>query len=299
MQDLRSRRHLFYVAVVCAVMFGQTLVVSAASVPRRVVSLAPSITEMLYAIGAGSQVVGISAYCNYPAGIRQAKAVVGTSLALNEERLLTLKPDLILSIESPAHQIRRMQRLTGAPVQVLTTKRLADVFSNLRTVGHLTGRQAQAEALITALQTRLAGLRAGPKRDSKRVFYMVWHQPLMGCTADSYLGDLIAEAGATNVVPGGQTTAYPVLSDEFVIMANPDVILGPGTMRSALATFAKTHPGIKAVREHQIKTVNEDLVARPGPRVVEAVIAIREALDSRRFGGQKKLPGDRLRSSDK
>ncbi len=293
------RRHAFYVAVICVIAVGHASSVFAAGVPGRVVSLAPSITEMLYAIGAGSQVVGISAYCNYPLGINQTKAVVGTSLALNEERLLTLKPDLILSIESPAHQIKRMQQLTGVPVRVLTTKRLWDVFLNLRRLGHLTGHQAQAEALVTTLQARLAGLRAGPKRDSKRVFYMVWHQPLMGCTADSYLGDLITEAGGTNVVPGGQTTAYPVLSDEFVMMANPDVILGPGTMRSALTTFAKTHPGVKAVREQQIKTVNEDLVARPGPRVVEAVIAIREALGARHVGGQKTLPGDRLRSSDK
>ncbi|MDB5101014.1 MAG: putative Vitamin import system, periplasmic binding protein BtuF [Cyanobacteria bacterium RYN_339] len=247
----------------------------AASPARRIVSLGPALTEMLFALGLDQQVVGVTTYCNFPAAAL-AKPKIGDALHLNEERVISLRPDLIVSVEGDRTRLDRIAKLTGARLQVLPTRHVNDIWGNFRTLGALTGRAAEAAAQTAKLQARVAALTAKPGGTSPGVFYMVWDQPLMTAGQDSYLNDLITLAGGRNVVM--DRSSYPSFSWEALLAANPDVILGPRNMDKGLKALEGRYPALKAVQGHKLRTLPDDVISRPGPRVAEALAAVRAAL---------------------
>jgi len=242
---------------------------------RRIVSLGPALTEMLFALGLDQQVVGVTTYCNFPAAAL-AKPKIGDALHLNEERVIALHPDLIVSVEGDRARLDRIAKLTGARLQVLPTRHVQDIWNNFRTLGALTGRASEAAAQTARLQARVASLTAKPGGARPAVFYMVWDQPLMTAGQDSYLNDLITLAGGRNVVV--DRGSYPGFSWEALLAANPDVILGPRNMASGLKGLEAKYPGLKAVQSHRLRTLPDDVISRPGPRVAEALAAVRAAL---------------------
>lgn len=268
-------------ALVLAVLLLLALLVtgtqpSQAAAGQRIVSLGPSITEMLYALGLESRVVGVTTYCNYPPQAAR-KPKVGAALDLNEERVLSLKPDLILTVEGDAQRRDRLARLTGAQVVVLPTQRVEDIWTHMRRIGALTGTQTKAEHVTRRLQQRLAAAR--PKtQGGQKVFYMVWNQPLMSAGPASYLDDLITLAGGRNVVTARSGGSYPTYSWEALLAANPDVILGPQNMKPALEGLKRQYPHLRAVKTQRVRTLPDDLISRPGPRVVEALEAVTRAM---------------------
>lgn len=246
---------------------------------QRVLSLAPSVTEMLFALGLGSRVVGVTTYCNYPAAATK-KPRVGDALALNDELAMSLKPDLILAAEGDRARLDRLARLTGAKLEVLSTKRVSDIWTNMRAIGRLTGTEAHAAREATALQARLkaAAARYPARTPAPTAFYMVWDQPLMAAGPDSYLDDLIQLAGARNVVKASAGNSYPAYSWESLLAANPSVILGPRNMAGPLKKLESRYPHLQAVKAKRVRTLPDDLISRPGPRVVEAFEAVATAL---------------------
>lgn len=243
---------------------------------KRIVSVAPSITEMLYALGLENRVIGVSSYCNYPPEVRN-KAKVGDANALNEEVILGLKPDLILLAEGDRSRLERLASLGSVKVVLLPTHHVADIYANLASIGRLTGEVPRATGLIRDLKTRVAGHAAPRGGVRPRVFYMVWDRPLMTAGPDSYLSDLITLAGGTNVVASG-AGSYPTYSWEALLAADPDVILGPANMGPALKGLSHDYPRLRAVKANRVRTLPDDLVSRPGPRVVEALDAVVAAL---------------------
>jgi iron complex transport system substrate-binding protein len=242
---------------------------------RRIVSLGPALTEMLFALGLDQQVVGVTTYCNYPPAAA-AKPRIGDALHLNEERVIALHPDLIVSVEGDRARLDRIAKLTGARLQVLPTRHVADIWANFRTLGALTGHAAEATAQTVRLQARVKALTAPAAGVRPGVFYMVWDQPLMTAGQDSYLNDLITLAGGRNVV--ADRGSYPSFSWEALLAANPDVILGPRNMASGLKALEGKYPSLKAVATHRLRTLPDDVISRPGPRVAEALAAVRAAL---------------------
>jgi iron complex transport system substrate-binding protein len=242
---------------------------------RRVLSLAPAITEMLYALDLGDRVVGRSSYCNFPPAALK-KPSVGAALDLNEELVVALHPDLILATEGDAARRARLARLTGARVEVLGSQHVAQIWENMRRIGALTGTEAQAARKAAALKARLAAKTARPG-GGPTVFYMVWDQPLMTAGRDSYLNDLITLAGGRNVVdlPGA---AYPAFAWEALLAKDPQVILGPTNKADALKALAGRYPQLRAVKARRVRALPDDLISRPGPRVVEALTAVEQAL---------------------
>lgn len=245
----------------------------------RIVSLAPAITEMLYALDQGRWVVGVSSFCNYPPEVR-GKPVVGAATDLNEERLISLRPDLILTVEGDRSRLERLSRLGGVKIVVLRTRHVVDIWENLQTIGRLTGEAVRAGRLVRDLKGRLAARAAAAARrpEHPRVFYMVWDKPLMTAGQDSYLNDLIALAGGRNIVSGERGASYPTYSWEALLAADPEVILGPRNMAGSLAALSQQYPQLQAVRANRIRNLPDDLISRPGPRVVEALQAVEEAL---------------------
>jgi iron complex transport system substrate-binding protein len=248
----------------------------AASSPR-ILSLAPAITEMVYALGLDPELVGVTSYCNYPPAALK-KPRVGNALDLNEELVVSLKPELILATEGDKGRLERLGKLTHARVLVLPTKHVADIWSNMRTIGKLTGTQARAEKEVKSLQARLKAAAARATKAHPSVFYMVWDKPLMTAGGDSYLNDLIALAGGKNVAAVSAGGSYPGYSWEALLAQNPQVILGPQNMASALKSLKRQYPSLQAVKGDRLRTVPDDLISRPGPRVVQALEAVEAAL---------------------
>ncbi|HEY9723906.1 MAG TPA: helical backbone metal receptor, partial [Oscillatoriaceae cyanobacterium] len=243
--------------------------------PLRIVSVGPDLTEMLYALGLGNCIVGVDSYSDYPPAARQ-KPHVGGAVDLSDEAVIAARPSLIVSVEGDRAHLDRLGRLTGARVAVLETHHVRDIWANLKELGALTGAHARAETLTHTLETQLAAHTAHGTRHPS-VFYMVWDKPLMTAGGDSYLDDLIALAGGRNIAHGAKG-AYPPYSWEAVLAADPDVILGPRTLAASLDALKQRYPFLRAVRSGHVRTLPDDLISRPGPRVVQALEAVEAAL---------------------
>lgn len=251
----------------------------AASGGQRILSLSPAATEMIYQLGLEARLVGVTTYCNYPPAA-QKKPRVGAALDLNEELAMALKPDLILVTEGDKARYARLGQLTRAKVVTLSTRNVKDIWADMRLIGAQTGVGARAEREVGALQARLKVVVAKlPKRRSApSVFYMVWDKPLMAAGPNSYLGDLIALAGGRNVVEALPGNAYPPYSWEAFLAKNPQVILGPQNMADSLTGLKQKYPHLQAVKAGRVRTLPDDLISRPGPRVVQALEAVGAAL---------------------
>lgn len=252
---------------------------SAEAKPERILSLAPSITEMLYALELGDRVVGVTSYCNYPPAAAK-KPRVGAALELNEELVIALRPTLILAAEGDAARRDRLARLTGAKVVLIETRHVKDIWKNMAAIGALTATEARARVVVGELQQKLAAKAASFKarKLNRSVFYMVWDAPLMTAGPESYLHDLIGLAGGQNIVSTRTGGAYPAYSTEALLAANPQVILGPQNMASGLQALSRRYPHLAAVKSRRVRTLPDDLISRPGPRVVEALDAVGQAM---------------------
>lgn len=249
---------------------------------QRLVVLGPSLCEMAFALGLGPKVVGVSRFCDFPAAAR-AKAVVGDALNLNEEALLATRPDLIVALEGDPQRLQRLGALAGARTAMLPTRRLADVGANLRRLGELAGALPQAQRLAAQLaaQVALEGASARAALLGRRpsALLLVWDEPLQVAGPQSYLHDLVQLAGGRNVVPSGLPGgAYPSFAVEGLLQADPEVILAPQSLRVGLGRLVAKHPQLQAAKARRWRTLPDDLVMRPGPRVVQALRLLSAAL---------------------
>ena len=249
--------------------------------PRRIVSLAPSVTELLFALGTGDRVVGGTRFCDYPpeaAGLPRVGGYTDPSV----EAVAGLKPDLVLAVPSPANRrpVEALRRL-GLSVEIVSDRRLADVRQALATVGDLLGRQAAARAAVARLDAGLDTVRrrvAGRPRPSVLLVY--GHRPLVVAAAGSWAGELLAIAGGDNVVAGD---GYPLRPLEQVLADAPavivDVAMAPaGSRREEAVRFWTRWPSLPAVRDGRVHVLNGGALMRPGPRAPEAAAALARVL---------------------
>jgi iron complex transport system substrate-binding protein len=249
----------------------------------RIVSVAPAITEILYAIGAGSALVAVSDYCNYPPAAK-AMPRIGSLNTLNVEKVVAFHPTLIVSAPGAREQWVHLTRVTRAPVFISQDGGISAILDTIDAMGRVTRHQAQATALGKAIQAKLAALRsANARRTHPRVFYMVWDDPLMSAGNGVYLDDLITKAGGRNAAASAPGF-YPRISYEALLADPPDIVIGPGNLKKQVAALAAK---VKA-RRHAI--VDEDIASRPGPRVVEALELFEEAIYGDSSRRQKTKP---------
>lgn len=246
---------------------------------HRIISLSPAVTEMLFAIGAGPMVVGVSDYCNFPPEVAQ-RPKVGAVMTLNLEKTLSLRPDLFLTTDGNPRFYERLDRLSRAQIVQVSSVTLASVSQNIEDLGRITGKEAEADRLAERIRRGIRETAArsgtGPR---PRVFYMVWGEPLITAGPGSYLDDLIRNAGGENAVRGlPPGNPYPPYSWEALVAADPDVILAPEHLKPTLDRLRRTQKGMKAVRTGRIVMLDDDLVSRPGPRVLEALEAVSKAI---------------------
>ena len=249
--------------------------------PERLVSLAPSITETLYALGLGDRLVGDTDYCEYPPEAKQ-KPHVGPILNPSLEKIVALKPDLVLG--SPeANRIETADRLArlGIPVYGVTAGTVEETLHSIEDLGQVLGREAEARALVQSLRRRIEAVEgrvAG--RGRPKVLFAVWYRPLTTVGARSFIGDVIRRAGGASISEDLQGE-WPRLSLEEALRRDPDVILFPRaeSFAPALEEFQRL-PGwrdLRAVRKRRMYFVS-DTIVRASPRLVDALEEVARAL---------------------
>ena len=242
--------------------------------PTRIVSLAPSVTEILFAIGAGDRVVGVTSFCNFPPEAL-AKPKVGGAFP-NLEVVLSLKPTLVLAPRDfiRPDMVAKLDQLK-IPLFILESNSIEDVLRHIQTVGRMLGRTEQSDAVAGDLRRRVAEVKtrtAGATRP--RVFYVLNSDPLMTAGPGSFIHQLIELAGGTNVAAGAPVP-YPRLSLEEVIRQDPQVILFPVGDEEGIPDQEQQRwlrwPTLSAVKQNRFVRIPSVLLDRPGPRVVDGL----------------------------
>ncbi len=254
---------------------------------ERVLSLAPSTTEFVFALGAGDRLVGRSDACDFPPAAAAVPSV-GTLFPPSYERILATRPDLVLMIDGNA-DVRRRLTAHGLPVVVVQPKTLDGILDATGRLGRLLGREAAAEALVRALTARRDALVARVPAGRPRVLYEVWPDPLTSAGPATFLGDLLRVAGGRNVVPA-EAGDWPRLSMERVVAADPEVVL-TARADSRAAILAGDRAGwaaVTAARTGRVVAVPDpDLLVRAGPRAFDGLAWLASVLHPAAFEGAR------------
>jgi len=246
----------------------------------RIVSLAPNLTEIVYAVGAGDRLVGRTRYCDYPA---EAKTVpeVGDTMTPSIERIIALKPQIVLiSTASQLEAFTRQLNEQRIAVYVTNPQSLEDVFLSIQNLGDLFDNRDQAAKLVADLRQRAETVEAATKQVKPvKVFYQVSGEPLYTIGREAYLTDLVRRAGGVSVtadVPG----AFPRFSDEAALAARPEAVILPsgGSMGTANLTAVAALKNSPAVLNNRVYRINDDHLSRPGPRLVDGLEEMARAL---------------------
>lgn len=258
--------------------------VALTSPAMRVVSLAPNLTEVLFFIGAGEQVVGVVEYSDFPPAARDLP-VIGSHNRFDVEQILSLKPDLIVGWRSGNSQedLDGLKRL-GFPVFISEPGTVDDIVSLMERLGELTGRQTYSLSQATAFRASFnASRETYSTRRQVRVFYQVWEQPIYTLNGDHVISQLISLCGGTNIFSDLKQLA-PVVSLESVLARDPEVIVGGGVFGQTppWAERWQSWPTVRAVRNRHIYAVDSDHIARMGPRLAEGVEALCLVIDKAR-----------------
>jgi iron complex transport system substrate-binding protein len=260
--------------------------VTLAAPAQRIIALAPSITELVYAAGAGHKLVGVARYSDYPPAAKDMPRI-GDASRIDPERVLSLKPDLIIGWKSgnQAADIERLERL-GFKVYVAEPSTLAAIPRLLRVIGSLAGSSAIAQGAADEFEHGIAALRERYGTRAKvRVFYEIWHQPLMTVNGRHVISDVIRLCGGGNVFAGVETLT-PVVSLESVIALRPEVVLG-GSSATTPQEFAaqwRRYEGFIGLRGVKALYVDPDRIQRQTPRILEGARTVCEHLEKIRGG---------------
>jgi iron complex transport system substrate-binding protein len=250
----------------------------------RVVSLAPSTTEILFALGLDNEIVGVSQYCNFPKRAL-TKEQVGSMSQPNIERILALKPDIVFSTGLEQAPIVAKMHQLNIKVFVSDPSSIEELYRSMEDMGALVGRGKEAALVIRRMKADIDDIKSKvssiPIRGRPKVFLEVWNNPIMTAGRGSYIDDLITIAGGINIA-GDIRKPYSYFSAEEVIKRNPDCIIMGYMDRSDGRELTSKRFGwasISAVKNGRVyNDIDPDIIFRPGPRVVEGVREIHKRL---------------------
>jgi len=254
---------------------GRTITIDKA--PQRIVSLAPSNTEILFDLGLGDKVVGDTLYCDYPDAAKDKPKVGGYS-DIDIEKVVSLAPDLILAEDiHKAEVIPALERL-GFKVYALVPHNLDEIMDSVTTTGRLTGTSKEAKPIVSDMQKRIQVIMDKTLNltdaQKPRVLYVIWQEPLMSSGTDTPIYEMITKAGGSSIVQN--QTGFPTLSLESVIAADPQVVICnvdssfPGG--DAPLVFMQTEPRLKTIAARvngKVYGINASLTNRPVPRIID------------------------------
>ena len=234
----------------------------------RAVSLAPSMTEMIFAAGAGDRLVGVTSYCNYPSETESIEKV-GDTQTPNIEKILALKPQVVfVSTASQLEAFTKTLDEQGIVVDVLNVSNLDQALQSIQLLGSFFGTSETADRVSASLNARLANVRRERTQPSPRVFVQISNEPLFTIGKDSFLSPVIEDAGGDSVT-ANVPSAYPKISKETAAALDPEVIIISDSEdnRDPSSVFKDS----KAVKGGRVYKINADIISRPGPRLVDAL----------------------------
>jgi iron complex transport system substrate-binding protein len=240
---------------------------------RRIVSLAPSVTETLFAVGAGPEVVGVSEYCDYPPQVRRLPRI-GSFITPNIEAIVALKPTVVIGLltSSDLREIHALQAM-GIATLMVDDSSVAAIEASIEKIGNTIGRPHTARDLVGQIRSQISGIEERlVGAQPRRVLMVVGHQPLVAVGPGTYLDELLTLARARNIADFS-TQSWPRLSLEYIVASRPEVILDGqmGTDPHAPARFWARYPSIPAVSERHVFGYPDDPTLHPGPRVPQTL----------------------------
>ena len=255
--------------------------------PLRIVSLAPANTEMLFALGLGDKIVGVTEWCNYP---QEALAIekVGDFQDVNIEKLIAVEPHLILATTMHEVAVKEMEKV-GIPSLVIDPSSIQQILDTMLMISEISGIKDDGEVVVKSLQARIDAITSKTKglaEDKKpMVFYEVWNEPLMSAGPGSFINDLIILAGGINLA-GDAQTPYPMISIEILLDRNPEIIFHSymGGIGTGSDMFDREGwKDIKAIKDNKIYELDADTINRPGPRIIDALEKIAKSIHPELF----------------
>ena len=256
--------------------FGRNVTIE--EVPERIISLSPTNTEILFAIGAGDRVVGVTEYCNYPEEAKE-KPVIGGVSTVSIEKVVALEPDLVLGDELNGKEtFERLEEL-GITVVGLNPTNISEILDDIMLVGRITGEETNATALVANMTQRMEEIK-NKTRDVKRptVAHVTWHDPIWVAGSGTVQNELIEIAGGENVF--SDIDDWSTVSLEVFIDKNPDVIIvsvGHGVVGMQSYDYILGDERLKvvnAVKNERVFAIDADVISRAGPRIVNATEAV-------------------------
>ena len=273
-------------------------VVTLTEAPERIVSLAPSNTEILFLIGAGDSVVGVTDYCDYPynftAWIEAGNMTsIGSYYGPSVEPIVALEPDLVLASTGSLDAAASLANL-GYNVIITEGQTLDEILSDILLVGRATYKNTEAAAVVSDMRAQIDAVVdtvTNEATTTPTVYHEVWYDPIMSVGPTTFIDELMALAGGENIFHDA-TTSWPVVSSEAIVEKNPDVMFFPDMYMSTTNFYetiqaVKERPGwdsITAVQNDAIYEINADIVSRTGPRLVDALEAIAKMVHPEIFG---------------
>lgn len=238
--------------------------------PQRIVSLAPSNTELLFALGLGDKIVGVTDWCNYPPEALN-KTKVGGYYPPDIEKIIALEPDLILATDIHRFEVIPALEEQGFTVFALAPQTLDDVLESIQTVGKITGKEQEASGLVNEMQSKIEEIEELTQGlgERPRVFYVTWHDPIWTVGRDTWIDDLIWIAGGNNTF-SQYFESGAMVDIEWVLLCNPEVIIASAWSFEWAMTETSLN-STDARKNGRIYQSDDDLVQRSGPRLVEGL----------------------------
>jgi len=261
-------------------------------IPSKIVSLAPSNTEIIYALGLEDKLVAVTEYCNYPEGAL-SKEKVGGFDNVDIERIVVLNPALILAEDLHKHEVIPALERLGFPVIALVPHNLEEIMDSIELIGRVTGAEDRAQQVVEDMSREIEMITDKTNKiaeaDRPAVLYVIWHEPMMSVGNDTRIHELIEKAGGINIAAiAGE--GYPTLTLEEIINANPQVILvneedyEGGDISLQFVLNESRMAVVDAFANGQVYGINADLTNRPTPRIVEALELIAKMIHPEIFG---------------
>lgn len=260
------------------------------STPARIISMAPSITEIVFGLGLGDNVVGVTDFCDYPPEALKKRRIGGV-VNPSMETIVALDPDLVLALPSATHEsLFRSLRLLGIRVVTLPNDTLDQLFGAIRRIGETTGREAEAEFMTGELRAAIEGVREkvgdAPRR---KVMFVVGSEPLFVAGGGTFINEIIEVAGGENIARNSMSK-YPQIGIEEIVSRAPDVILYTSLnfeltreQEKAAKKLWSAYPSIPAVKNGEIHGLVADHVTLPGPRLAIGVLETARAIHPEKF----------------
>lgn len=256
--------------------------------PERIISLAPSNTEILFTLGLEDRIVGVTDFCDYPEAAKSKEKIGGFSEP-NIEKIISLQPDLILATSMHQKAVEELEKL-NVPSVVLDPKDFEDVFTSIEIIGKATGVDDKAAAVVGDLKARVKDIDDKVAKltadERPKVYYEIWPSPITTAGPGTFVNDIIQRAGGENIAKDAKK-AYPQYSQEMIVAKNPDIIIfshhGSSNQSAEDILNRQGWESIEAIKNNKVFYLEENLVQRATPRLVDGLEQLAEMMHPELF----------------